>query len=530
MSLISHPTSKIFRLALGVAALLAGTAGLAIAAGADAPDVHVAQGALRGKVVDGVAEFHAIPYAAPPVGVLRFKAPQEAKAWSGVRDATQYGPSCPQAATADPAGKASTNEDCLLLNVFAPAGKASAKLPVMVWIHGGGWGEGYSDARQYDPSALVKEGGIVVVSVNYRLGTLGLLATKSLDDANGEPSGNYLIRDHLAALKWVQKNIAAFGGDPKNVTVAGESAGANSTLALVASPLSKGLFQKAIVQSGVDDAHTLPRAKQEKNGEELAESLGCAAGPGQVDCLRKLPVETFLKNRKKLGITEDPKLFPIDPYVGYRDGKFNHVPMIIGTNLNEGYLFASGAEKRLGHAMTDAEYVDQMKSIFGPDAEAVMKFYPANGRSSPAAAAGDAETDERFSCYMDMARTGISKYAPVYGYEMNEPDPVQQQPRQKFSLANTSYHTSDLGYLFDYDSAPLKGDAAKLGQKMRGYWISFIKTGSPNAKGLPEWPKFRGPVGAVLNLSNAGGTTTDFAARHNCAPLEKAGLVAYTWK
>jgi para-nitrobenzyl esterase len=516
-------------LGVGTVALLLGMAGFASAAEAGRPEVRVTEGIVRGQVRDGVAVFRSIPFAAPPVGALRFRPPQPAKAWDGVREAIEEGPSCPQPSVGDPAGKASTTEDCLYLNIFSPSGEASGNRPVMVWIHGGGWAEGFSGARQYDPTPLVKEGGIVVVSINYRLGALGLLATKSLEEA-GELSGNQLIRDQQQALRWVQKNIGAFGGDPNNVTIVGESAGANSVLALLASPLSKGLFQKAIAQSGVDDAHTLSRAKMQQTSEELAEALGCKAGSDQADCLRQLPVDAILKVRKKLGIVADSQLFPADPYVAFRDGKFNRVPMIIGSNLHEGYLFASGAERNLGHAMTEAEYVTQMKSTFGADADAVMQAYPASTRASPAAAFGDAETDARFSCYMDLARISASRYAPVYGFEMNEPDPVQQQPRPKVTLANTSYHTSDLGYLFDYDGAPLKDAAAALGRKWRGYWIQFAKTGSPNGKGLPAWPQFKGQTGKVLYLSNRGGVTTDFAARHNCGPLKQSGLVSWEWK
>jgi para-nitrobenzyl esterase len=493
------------------------------------PEVRVAEGTVRGQVRDGVAEFRAIPYAAPPVGALRFRAPQPAKPWTGVREAIEDGPACPQTGGGDPAAKASATEDCLYLSVFTPPDKSSAKRPVMVWIHGGGWNGGFSGARQYNPAPLVKEGGIIVVSVNYRLGALGLLATKSLDEANGEPSGNYLIRDHKAAFEWVQKNIAAFGGDPRNVTVCGESAGANSILAIVTSPAFKGLFQKAIVQSGVEDAHTVRRATEEKTGEDLAEAVGCPAGAAQADCLRKVPVETFLKTRRKLAITDDPQLFPVDPFTAYRDGKFNRVPMIIGSNLHEGYFFASGSERTLGHPMTEAEYTAQMKTTFAADADAIMKQYPAKAAASPAAAVGDAITDRRFSCYMEMARTGAAKYSPVYGFEMDEADPAQQQPRPKFSLANSSYHTSDLAYLFDYDSAPLKGDAETLAKRMRAYWIQFVKTSSPDGAGLPNWPKFQPQGGSVLSLSGKGGLITDFAAKHNCSALEKAGLVTYEW-
>ena len=515
------------RVAIGaaVSALIVGSCSAALAAAA-APEVRVSEGLVRGQVKDGIRVFSGIPFAAPPVGALRFRPPQPPKPWTGVRDATQAPESCPQnAGGGDPSGKGSTNEDCLFVNVFAPVGKTAAKRPVMVWIHGGGWNEGYAFARGYDPTPLVKGGGIVVVNISYRLGALGLLATKSLDEANGEPSGNYLIRDHLQALAWVKKNIAVFGGDPANVTLVGESAGANSILALVTTPLAKGLFQKAIVQSGVDDAHTHTRATAEKAGEQLAEAVGCKEGPDQVDCLRKVPVETFLKIRSKLGLVIDPALFPVDPYVAYRDGAFNHVPFIIGSNLHEGYFFASSSER--AHAMTEAEYAAQMKTTFGADADAAMKAYPV--KTSPAAAYGDAVTDARFACYMDLARMGASKYAPIYGFEMNEPDPAQQLPRKPVSLPNTSYHTSDLAYLFDYDTAPLKGDAEKLSKTMRGAWLQFMRTGSPNGKGLPSWPRFRPATGKVLNLSNTDGLTTDFAVRHNCAALQQSGLVSFEW-
>ena len=506
------------------AVLLLAAAGMAGAAEISAPQIRVAQGVVRGQSRDGLAIFRSIPFAAAPVGPLRFKAPQAPKNWQGVRDAVEDGPSCPQAAGGDPAAKASTDEDCLRLNVFAPAGKASARRPVMVWIHGGGFSEGFAGARQYDPSALVREGGIIVVSIAYRLGTLGLLATASLDAANGQPSGNNAIRDQQAALRWVQKNIGAFGGDAHNVTIFGESAGASSVVALVASPLSQGLFQKAITQSASNDGHAVSRAEMEQSSDEVAEALGCKPGPGQVECLRKLPVEDILKVRKKLSLVQDGQVLPIDPYAAARDGKINRVPMIIGSNQHEGYFFASGAERRLGHPMTQEEAAVQAMADFGLVADEVMKQYPAATHASPAAALGDANSDMRFSCYSHLERGGVSKYAPVFGYEMNEPDPAQQQPRQKISLANTSYHTSDLAYLFDYDTAPLTGDAAALGHKMRSYWIQFARTGSPNGNGRPDWPKFDS-TGSVLNLSNSGGVTTDFGQRHNCAPLQRAGLI-----
>ena len=203
------------------AVLLAATSRVAGAAPPPPPQLRLAQGVVRGALRHGIEVFRAIPYAAPPVGPLRFHAPAPPRPWTGVFNATSNGPSCPQRPSADPAGKASTDEDCLRLNVFAPASPATSPRPVMVWIHGGGFVEGFSGAPQYNPTALVKEGGVVVVSINYRLGILGLLALPSLDRANGQPSGNFGILDQQAALGWVHRNIAAFGGDPRNVTIFG---------------------------------------------------------------------------------------------------------------------------------------------------------------------------------------------------------------------------------------------------------------------------------------------------------------------
>lgn len=486
------------------------------------PQVKLAQGELRGAVQDGVAVFRAIPYAAPPVGDLRFRPPQAPLAWNGVRDATQPGNSCPQGTTGDPAGLASDNEDCLLLNVFAPAAKGRANRPVMVWIHGGGFAEGFAGARQYDPAPLVREGGLVVVSINYRLATLGFLALKSLDEPNAM-SGNQAIRDQQAALKWVKRNIAAFGGNPANVTIVGESAGASSVAALVASPLSKGLFQKAIAQSLPTDWPTLSREEMETRGTEIAVAAGCADPATQAQCLRRAPLEAILKVRRRLGLTRDSAMMPQNPFAAMRDGTFNRVPMIIGSNLHEGYFFASGAER--AHAMTADEYGAQLTSNYGADAARIGMLYPLSAYPTPAAAVGDAIGDIRFACGAELARTGASRYVPVYGYELNETDPVQQQPRKQVSLANTDYHTTDLAYLFDYDTGPLTGRAAELGKKMRAYWIAFIKTGKPEPRNQPTWPAYRSVGGKVLNLSSLGGVTADFAVRHRCGALEAAGLV-----
>ncbi|MFP6561789.1 carboxylesterase/lipase family protein [Paraburkholderia sp. B3] len=494
---------------------------------ADPVEVAIADGTLRGSAESGMAVFKAIPYAAAPVGPLRFAPPRPVPSWQGVRDATHDAPACAQPASGDPAGRASDNEDCLYLNVFAPAAHDTPR-PVLVWIHGGGWQEGYASASQYDPSALVHEGGIVVVSIDYRLGPLGLLALPSLDSGNAL-SGNELIRDQLAALRWVQRNIAAFGGDPARVTVAGESAGANSALALLASPRAKGLFQRAIVQSGVDDAHVNSRKTAYAAGEKLASDLGCPAGAEQATCLRALPVTSILKGWRKMHLVQDPELLPVDPYAAFQQGTFNRMPVLVGTNLHEDYLFASGQEAQLNRKLNAKDYAAGLESTFGPLAKAAETLYPLDKSASPAAALGDAVGDLRFSCYIDMARQDMSRYTTVFGYELDQPDPPQQQPRKTWSLANTSYHTTDLGYLFDNANGPLQGKDAMLGRQMRAYWINFVRDGNPNGSGLPRWPQFAASRPLIRRLSTSGGVTADFASRHHCPAAEDAGLVTRSW-
>ncbi|WP_158601884.1 carboxylesterase/lipase family protein [Pararobbsia silviterrae] len=514
-----------------VASLAAGCLAAACAAAplsASAVEVTIGDGALSGGTDNGIAVFKAIPYAAPPVGALRFAPPRPVEPWQGVRDATHDAPACAQPATGDPAGRASENEDCLYLNVFTAALQKPPR-PVMVWIHGGGWQEGYAGASQYDPSALIHEGNIVVVSIDYRLGPLGLMALPSLDSADAL-SGNQLIRDQVAALRWVQKNIAAFGGDPARVTVAGESAGANSVLALLAVPQAQGLFQRAIVQSGVDDAHVYSRPTAYAASEKLAQDLGCPAGDQQAACLRALPVAAIIKGWRKLHLVQDPQVLPIDPYAAFAQGTFIRVPVLAGTNLHEDYLFASGQEAQLNRKLNASDYVAGLDALYDPAlSKAAQTLYPIDKHGSPAAALGDAISDMRFSCYVDMARRDLSRFTPVFGYELDQPDPPQQQPRKTWSLPNTSYHTSDLGYLFDNANGPLQGKDEALARQMRAYWIHFVLDGNPNVSELPHWPAFTDAHPRVLRLSTHGGISNDFAERHQCVADMDAGLVTHSW-
>ena len=255
---------------------------------ATAPIVTIDGGAVRGLAGTGVYEFLGLPYAAPPIGNLRWRPPRPPENWRGVRDATQFGPSCPQPASAFPPGPIS--EDCLYLNVYTPTLRPGDHRPALVWIHGGGLTQ--DAGRDYDPSELAAD-GIVVVTINYRLGALGFLAHPALDSRPGGPNGNYGLMDQQTALRWVQRNVRRFGGDPHNVTIAGQSAGGLSVLAQLASPGARGLFQRAIVQSGAFALKQQSLVAAEAAGEAFATAAGC---PDQTaGCLRNLPVSTIIK-------------------------------------------------------------------------------------------------------------------------------------------------------------------------------------------------------------------------------------------
>src|SRR5579875_794989 len=302
--------------------------------GTAGPVAGTADGAVRGLANGAVDEFLGIPYAAPPVGALRWRPPQPAASWSGVRDATTFAPHCPQPAS--PFGEASTSEDCLYLNVFTPSQRAAGPgYPVMVWIHGGAFVSG--ESNDYDPTQLVED-GVTVVTFNYRLGALGFLAHPALADANGQ-SGDYGLMDQQAALRWVQRNIASFGGDPRSVTIFGESAGGLSVLAQVASPQARGLFDRAIVESGSYNLSQASLASAEAAGEAFAAKAGCASQTAA--CLRSLPVSTILADQDAAGYTPNinTEVLPETLETAFAAGDFNRVPIVNGTNHDEWRLF-----------------------------------------------------------------------------------------------------------------------------------------------------------------------------------------------
>jgi para-nitrobenzyl esterase len=522
--------------------LAAAVFGLSLAAGAamaDAPlRVDAPQGAVEGLQANGVSEFLGMPYAAPPVGDLRWRPPVPAQPWKGVRQATQFGPACAQVTTLGVfAGPANANEDCLTLNVFTPRTGASARLPVIVWIHGGGNMDGSS--RDYDASRLAEVGKTVVVTINYRLGLFGWLANPALD-AEGHPFANYGVLDQQLALKWVKRNIAAFGGDPGNVTLGGQSAGSIDTEASVASPLADGLFQRAIFESVVLDGTPLPAA--EKIGADFAEAAGCGRGatPDVAACLRRLPPERILQ----LSGTEsapspyiniliaDGRIVPAGGlFAAFRSGKFTHMPIMSGT-VHDEQNFATAIAEYFGgppwHAVTAEAFRAFVASTYpAPMAAKILAQYRVSDYPTPQRAWNAAGTDA-LVCPQLMVNRILAPQVPVYAYEFNDQTAPFYFPAMP-GFEPLAYHTADIQYLFPLwhggprgDVHPLNAQQQRLSDALVRAWTNFARTGDPNGPGAPQWPAFK-PAGAQpgLYLSETlpmSVTITDrrFSADHRC--------------
>jgi para-nitrobenzyl esterase len=404
------------------------TAGTAMSAAP--PQVETEQGGVEGLRVKGISEFLGIPYAVPPVGDLRWRPPVAAEPWKGVRRATQFGPSCAQVTTLGAfAGPANANEDCLTLNVFTPDVGTSNKLPVLVWIHGGGNMDGSS--RDYDASHLAALGKTVVVTINYRLGLLGWLANPALD-AEGHLFGDYGLLDQQLALRWVKGNIAAFGGDPGNVTLGGQSAGSIDAEANVASPVAAGLFQRAILESVVLDGTPLPAA--EKTGADFAEAAGCGRGatPAVTACLRRLPVQRIMQlegTESTQGsyvsiLIADGQIVPAGGlFAAFRNGAFTHMPIMSGTVHDEFNFMAAIAEYFSGpprHAITTEQFQNFVSSTYPADtAKRVSAEYKLADYPTPQRAWNAAGTDGLVCPQLALNRI-LASQVPVYGYEFND--------------------------------------------------------------------------------------------------------------
>ncbi len=477
--------------------------------------VTTADGTLRGLQSRHMDSYLGIPYAAPPMGPLRWRPPQPPAHWPGIRAATKFAPHCAQPAGVF--GRASMSENCLYLNVYAPAPKHGNRLPVMVWIHGGGFVGGESD--DYNPSGLVAN-GVIVVTINYRLGALGFLAHPALAARQGGPSGDYGLMDQQAALRWVQRNIRAFGGNPANVTIFGESAGGQSVLLQVASPTADGLFARAIAESGGYALYPESLTAAEKAGRAFAAKAGCASQTAE--CLRSLPVSTILADQNQSGASADiDGLLLTQPLkTALASGDFNHVPVINGSNHDEWRLFVALATFE-GHPVIAANYLPMIASTLHVSlalAKVIAAQYPLSAYPSPALALSALGTDGIFACPTLLLDQSLSRYVPTYAYEFNDENAPDAYPSPGFPYGAT--HASELQYLFGLPASShgtLSAQQQRLAAAMRSEWTSFAKSGVPSASGAPAWTRFTAAGQATLSLvPPTPRSETSFATEHRC--------------
>ncbi len=491
-------------------------------------------GPIVGLRTETMNKFLGIPYAAPPVGNLRWRPPQPAARWHGLRDATEFANHCPQFTT--PFGLQSFDEDCLYLNVYTPAEHRGWHKghghPVMVWIHGGAGFLGESD--DYDPTKLVENEDVIVVTTNYRLGFLGFLAHPALSaETSYGGSGDYGWMDQQAALEWVQRNIKNFGGDPDKVTIFGESFGGLSVHAQLTSPEAAGLFNRAIVESGAYFLNTSSLAAAEAAGTAAATAMGC---PGQdaatAACLRALPVTTLLANQGSAGFTGniDNKVITQTIGAALQKGEFNRVPVMEGSNHDEWRLFvALNFEFTTGVATDPTNYAARINASFGglPLASFIIPYYPLPSPPTPpgpSIALGAVGTDGIFACNSRTSIRRMAKYVPVFAYEFNDENAPELflPPDVVSGMPYGAAHASEIQYVLGVRpvvSAPaLTADQLKLSDKMVSYWGHFARKADPNSRHTPDWPQYDSTADLFQSLIPPTPTTeATFALDHKCA-------------
>ncbi|MFT3856320.1 MAG: carboxylesterase family protein [Aquabacterium sp.] len=520
---------------MAVTLALLAAAATATSARASSPTATISEGQLAGIADgDGVARFLGVPYAQPPLGDKRWRSPQAPTPWAGVRSATQFGASCPQSATLF--GAASVNEDCLTLNVYAPQAASTSPRPVLVYIHGGGFRDG--SGANYDASVLARKTDAVVVTLNYRLGVFGFLTTTGL--TTEDKAVNFGLQDQYFALGWVQRNIAAFGGDPGRVTIAGQSAGGGSGCLALTSPKAAGLFHRVIMHSAPCAMATTPLKKALARGKNIADKVGCAEGPDQIACLRAKSVPELMAAAQIATPTEaisdsfwpatiDGEVVTSATLSALANGKFHKVPVMMGTTRDEGKgLVGWGFHGALGREVTQAEYEGAMKNFAGDlGGQIVTSLYTASKYGSVSRALAAAMTDVALACPTHNAASSLAQHVPTYAFEFADTHAPQffQDPFMPEGWG--AYHGGDLLYVFQTPVSGLTFPGLNTAQlalsdQMLGYWRNFMATGNPNsgdAGSPPRWPRFN-QVGAPVQSLQPGGITTltggEYTNSHKC--------------
>lgn len=489
--------------------------GLSANGNADSLKVKTEQGSVAGKTInDGkVRAFLGLPYAAPPVGDLRWKAPQPPAKWKGDRDATKFGAHCAQGRVFDDMvfQDAGPSEDCLFVNVYTPAdAKKGAKLPVMFWIHGGGYSGGGSSEPRHNGDFLPLK-GVVLVTINYRLGVFGFLVTDELAKENNGVAGNYGLMDMVAALQWVKANIGEFGGDANNVTIFGESAGSFAVSTLMASPMAQGLFAKAIGESGAAFPSALTLGGQGVAERAAIDGKWVATlGVKDLAELRAMPTDKVLEAAKTKGPTGfapviDGKFLTEAVADTYAAGKQAHVPLLAGWNADEGSFAAM-------QGMKTAQWKERAAKMFGDRAEEFLKLYPGDTDAQALRSAIDFGSDQfiAFGTWKWLEAQRKTSDAPVYRYHFE----LAALP-SKYHPGTFAFHSDDIEYVFGTlatrPGETVRPEDTQLSEAMMTYWTNFAKTGDPNGTGVPVWPKYDTTDNSLIHLNSpitAGADTT----------------------
>lgn len=494
----------------------------------DAPlRVETSSGVLQGKADTTTRQFLGIRYAQPPTGAQRWTLPTSVDTPDARVDATRPGAQCEQVPT--PGVTSTSSEDCLFVNVTTPRKiTAGTPLPVMVWWHGGGYTTGSGSA--YDAQRLADTGDVMVVTVNYRLGIFGYLALPGL-----KGGGDFGLADQLESLRWVERNAKAFGGDPGNVTVFGESAGGMSTCAALTSPAARGLIDKAIVSSGScalvfpagafypgvpQQRPYVPAATAIATGTTAAQALGCA-GTTTLDCLRSRPTSALLEQNENFSndLAFGTDLLPRDPRAAVASGDTLRVPMISGGNRDENDAFTAGTLAATPTAYTTESFPNDLRAAYGARAGDVAQRYPLSRFAGAPAALARTFTDAGWACPTTRSAQQYAAHAPVFSYEFSDETGPNVSGGSSPQIPKAAFHANDLPYIFDIGGRDLvpNDPQAALSRSMIEYWTSFAHTGTPSAENAPTWPRTTTASAPVLGFTSSGVRLVDHAADHQCS-------------